>query len=181
MADKSAQNIVDAVNAAKKRSFARFIYALGIRNVGEHISGLLAERFKHIEELMEATEERLINIPEIGPEASSSITAFFRDEKNRKTIRRILDAKVEVEYEPVSKKTLEGFTFVFTGSMKSMSRDEARKKVEYLGAKTAPSVSKKVTHVVAGGEAGSKLDKARELGLIVLNEEEFLGMIRDTG
>lgn len=181
MADKSAQNIVDAVNAAKKRSFARFIYALGIRNVGEHISGLLAERFKNIEELMEATEERLINIPEIGPEASSSITSFFRDGKNRETIRRILDARVEVEYEPVSKKTLEGFTFVFTGSMKSISRDEARKKAESLGAKTAPSVSRKVTHLVAGEEAGSKLDKARELGLMVLDEEEFLQMIRDTG
>jgi DNA ligase (NAD+) len=179
MAEKSAQNIVDAVNAAKKRSFARFIYALGIRNVGEHISGLLAERFKHIEDLREATEERLINIPEIGPEASSSITAFFRDGKNRETINRIL-AKVEVEYEPVSKKTLEGFTFVFTGAMKSMSRDEARKKVESLGAKTAPSVSRKVTHVVAGEEAGSKLDKARELGLTILGEEEFLGMVRDT-
>ncbi|MCX5807852.1 MAG: NAD-dependent DNA ligase LigA, partial [Proteobacteria bacterium] len=162
-------------------SFARFIYALGIRNVGEHISGLLAERFKHIEELMNTTEERLINIPEIGPEASSSITAFFRDGKNRETITRILDAKVEVEYRPVSKKTLEGFTFVFTGSMKSMSRDEARKKVESLGAKTAPSVSRKVTHVVAGEEAGSKLDKARELGLMVLDEEEFLQMILDTG
>ena len=179
MADKSAQNIVDAVNAAKKRSFARFIYALGIRNVGEHISSLLAERFKHIEELMDTTEERLINIPEIGPEVSSSITAFFRDGKNRETIRRILDAGVEIEYEPVSKKTLEGYTFVFTGSTKSMSRDEARKLAESLGAKTAPSVSKKVTHVVAGEEAGSKLDKARELGLAVLSEEEFLGMIQE--
>ena len=180
MADKSAQNIVDAVNAAKKRSFARFIYALGIRNVGEHISALLAERFKNIEELMNTTEERLINIPEIGPEVSSSITTFFRDGKNRETIKRILDAEVEVEYAAVSKKTLEGLTFVFTGSMKSMSRDEARKKVESIGAKTAPSVSRKVTHVVAGEEAGSKLDKARELGLAILDEEEFLGMIRDS-
>ena len=179
MADKSAQNIVDAVNASKKRSFARFIYALGIRNVGEHISTLLAERFEHIEELAEATEEQLINIPEIGPEVSSSIVAFFSDGKNRETIRRILDAGVEIEYGPVSKKTLEGFTFVFTGSMKSMPRDEARKKAESLGAKTAPSVSKKVTHVVAGEEAGSKLDKARELGLTVLSEEKFLEMIQE--
>lgn len=179
MAEKSAQNIVDAVNAAKRRSFTRFIYALGIRNAGEHISGLLAERFKNIEELMDTTEERLVNIPEIGPEVSSSITAFFRDGKNRETIRRILDAGVEVEYGKVSKKTLEGFTFVFTGSMKSMSRDEARKKAESLGAKTAPSVSRKVTHVVAGEEAGSKLDKARELGLTILDEEEFFLMIKE--
>jgi DNA ligase (NAD+) len=177
MADKSARNIIDAINTSKKRSFARFIYALGIRNVGEHISGLLAERFKNIEELMDATEERLINIPEVGPEVSSSITAFFRDNKNRETIKRILDAGIEIVHGEVSKKTLEGFIFVFTGSMNGMSRDEARKKVESLGAKTAPSVSRKITHVIAGEEAGSKLDKARELGLNILNEEEFLKMI----
>jgi DNA ligase (NAD+) len=180
MAEKSAQNIVDAVNASKKRLFARFIYALGIRNVGEHISGLLAERFKHIEELMDTTEERLINIPEVGPEVSNSIVTFFRDAKNRETIRRILDAGMEIVHGEPGNKTLEGLTFVFTGSMKSMSRDESRKRVEALGAKTAPSVSRKVTHVVAGEEAGSKLDKARELGLTVLNEEEFLGMIRES-
>jgi len=179
MADKSAQNITDAIEASKKRPFARFIYALGIRNVGEHISSLLAERFKDIEELTEATEERLINIPEIGPEVSNSITAFFRDDKNRETIRKMVDAGVEVEYKPVNKKTLEGFTFVFTGSMNGMPRDEARRKAESLGAKTASSVSRKVTHVVAGEEAGSKLDKAKGFGLTVLSEEEFLQMIQD--
>jgi DNA ligase (NAD+) len=177
MAGKSAQNIIDAIAASKKRPFARFLYALGIRQVGEHISGLLAERFTSIESLMAADTGILIAIPEIGPEAASSITAFFRDPKNRQTIERILSAGVELEYEQHDAKKLGGLTFVFTGSLSSMSRDQARLKVEELGAKTASSVSKKVNYVVAGEEAGSKLDKARQLGINILTEDEFLEMI----
>ena len=177
MADKSAQNIIDAIAASKKRPFARFLYALGIRQVGEHISGLLAERFKSIESLMAADTGILIAIPEIGPEAASSITTFFRDPKNRQTIERILSAGVELEYEQHDAQKLGGLTFVFTGSLSSMSRDQARLRVEELGAKTASSVSKKVNYVVAGEEAGSKLDKARQLGIKILTEDEFLEMI----
>jgi len=179
MADKSAQNIIDAINASKRRTLSRFIYALGIRNVGEHISGLLSERYQDINALMSATEEELINIPEVGPEVSNSIVTFFNDIKNRETIRRIIDAGVIIERGDISKKPLDGLVFVFTGSLESMSRDEARRRVESLGAKTAPSVSKKVTHVVAGEEAGSKLDKARQLGLAIMNEKEFLKLIAD--
>ncbi len=177
MADKSAQNIIDAIEASKKRPFARFIHALGIRQVGEHISGLLAERFDSIEGLMAADADTLIAIPEIGPEAAGSITAFFSDPKNRETIERILAAGVRPEYEQHTEKRLGGLTFVFTGSLSSLSRDEARIKAEKLGAKTASSVSKKVNYVVAGEEAGSKLDKARQLGLRVLTEQEFLEML----
>ncbi|HNQ63055.1 MAG TPA: NAD-dependent DNA ligase LigA [Syntrophorhabdaceae bacterium] len=177
MADKSAQNIIDAINTSKRRSLSRFIYALGIRNVGEHISGLLSERFADLNGLMSATEEELINIPEVGPEVSSSIVTFFNDIKNRETIRRIIDAGVVIEHGTASKKPLDGLVFVFTGSLEGMSRDDARKKVESLGAKTAPSVSKKVTHVVAGKEAGSKLDKAKQLGIAILDEDEFLRFI----
>ncbi len=177
MADKSAQNIIDAIEASKRRPFARFIYALGIRQVGEHISGLLAERFGSIEELMRADIDTLIAIPEIGPEAANSITAFFGDPKNRATIERILSAGLLLEYEQHGSKKLGGLTFVFTGSLSSMSRDQARIRVEDLGAKTAPSVSKKVNYVVAGEEAGSKLDKARQLGIKILTEEEFLEML----
>ncbi|MCX5813633.1 MAG: NAD-dependent DNA ligase LigA [Proteobacteria bacterium] len=176
MADKSAENIINAINASKKRPFARFIYALGIRHVGEHISVLIAKQYKDIDELTAVKEEELINIPEIGPEVSSSITAFFRDDKNKKTIERILTAGVEIEYKKEDTKPLKGLTFVFTGTMKAMGRDEARKKVETLGAQTSSSISKKVDYLVAGTEAGSKLDKARELGIKVLSEEEFLDM-----
>ncbi|MBP1748149.1 MAG: ligA [Deltaproteobacteria bacterium] len=177
MADKSAQNIIDAIEASKKRPFSRFIYALGIRQVGEHVSGLLAGRFSSIEELMAANVEMLIVIPEIGPEAANSITAFFSDPKNRATIERILSAGVVPEYEQKGNKPLSGRTFVFTGSLASLSRDQARITVEDLGAKTASSVSKKVDYVVAGEEAGSKLDKARQLGIRILTEQEFLQMI----
>jgi DNA ligase (NAD+) len=178
MADKSADNIINAINASKKRPFARFIYALGIRHVGEHISALLAEQYKDMDELAAAKEEELVNIPEIGPEVSNSITTFFKDYKNNKTIERILSSGVEIEYKKEEFKPLKGLTFVFTGTMKNISREEARKKVEALGAKTSSSVSKKVDYLVAGVEAGSKLDKAGKLGIKVLNEEEFVEMTR---
>lgn len=177
MADKSAGNIIDAIKASRKRPFARFIHALGIRQVGEHVAGLLAERFDSMEKLMSADTQMLLAIPEIGPEAASSITTFFRDPKNRETISRILAAGVEFEYKQGRAGKLTGLTFVFTGSLSGMSRDEARAKVEELGAKTASSVGKKVSYVVAGEEAGSKLDKARQLGLAILTEEEFLELL----
>lgn len=178
MADKSAGNIIDAIKASRKRPFARFIHALGIRQVGEHVAGLLAERFYSMDKLMSADTQTLLAIPEIGPEAATSITAFFRDPKNRETISRILAAGVEFEYKKGSAGKLTGLTFVFTGSLTGMSRDEARARVEELGAKTASSVGKKVSYVVAGEEAGSKLDKARQLGLKILSEQEFLELLR---
>jgi DNA ligase (NAD+) len=178
MADKSAGNIIDAIKASRKRPFDRFIHALGIRQVGEHVAGLLAERFDSVEKLMSADTQMLLAIPEIGPEAASSITTFFRDPKNRETISRILAAGVDFEYKQGSTGKLTGLTFVFTGSLSGMSRDEARAKVEELGAKTASSVGKKVSYVVAGEEAGSKLDKARQLNLKILREQEFLELLR---
>ncbi|MCX8110314.1 MAG: NAD-dependent DNA ligase LigA, partial [Syntrophorhabdaceae bacterium] len=179
MADKSAQNIIDAIEDSKKRPFNRFIYALGIRHVGEHISGLLTEHYRDIESLMEAREEELMRIQEIGPEVANSIVLFFQDEKNRHTIERILKAGVEIEYEKTGERPLEGLVFVFTGALTSMSRDEAKKIVESLGAKTSNSVGKKVNIVVAGEEAGSKLDKARQLGIKIIDEDEFLLMVKE--
>lgn len=178
MADKSAGNIIDAIKASRKRPFARFIHALGIRQVGEHVAGLLAERFDSMEKLMSADTQTLLAIPEIGPEAATSITTFFRDPKNRETISRILAAGVEFEYRQSGTSKLAGLTFVFTGSLSGMSRDEARARVEELGAKTASSVGKKVSYLVAGEEAGSKLDKARQLGITILTEQEFLELLR---
>ncbi len=145
--------------------------------MGEHAADLLAERFDSIDKLMAADTQMLLAIPEIGPEAAGSITAFFRDPKNRETIARILAAGVKLEYERGGTRKLAGLTFVFTGSLSSLSRDEARAKVEELGAKTASSVSKKVSYVVTGEEAGSKLDKARQLGLAILTEQEFMDLL----
>lgn len=179
MAEKSAQNIIDAINDSKNPSFKRFIFALGIRNVGEHISGLLSERFNSIENLYSLDEEALMTIPEIGPEVANSIVTFFCDEKNRETIQRILDAGMVIEYKKEGRKPLAGMTFLFTGSLKGMSREDARKHAEALGAKTASSVSKKVDYVVLGEEAGSKADKAHVLGLKVISEEEFLVMLQN--
>ena len=178
MADKSAQNLLDAVSTSKKPSFQRFIYALGIRNVGEHISGLLADKLNSIEDLYTLDEDTLMAIPEIGPEVANSITSFFQDDKNRKTISRMLDAGVVIEYKKEGRKPLLGLTFVFTGALKNMGREEARKKVESLGGKTVSSVSKKIDYVVLGEEAGSKVDKARSLDLKIISEEEFLSLIQ---
>jgi DNA ligase (NAD+) len=178
MADKSAQNLLDAISTSKKPSFQRFIYALGIRNVGEHISGLLADKLNSIEDLYTLDEDTLMAIPEIGPEVANSITSFFQDDKNRKTISRMLDAGVVIEYKKEGRKPLLGLTFVFTGALKNMGREEARKKVESLGGKTVSSVSKKIDYVVLGEEAGSKVDKARSLDLKIISEEEFLSLIQ---
>jgi DNA ligase (NAD+) len=177
MAEKSAQNIIDAINVSRRRPFGRFIYGLGIRHVGEHIAGLLAGRFGDIHELTKADTEALLRIPEIGPEVANSITSFFDDTKNRETIERILTGGVTIEYGKTDKGKLDGLLFLFTGTLKGMSRDEARRKVEELGGKTATSVSQKVTHLVAGEEAGSKLEKAKKLGINILNEEKFLQTI----
>ncbi|MDD5009953.1 MAG: NAD-dependent DNA ligase LigA [Syntrophorhabdaceae bacterium] len=177
MAEKSAQNIIDAINVSRRRPFGRFIYGLGIRHVGEHIAGLLAERFGDIHELTKADTEALLRIPEIGPEVANSITSFFDDTKNRETIERILTGGVTIEYGKTDKGKLDGLLFLFTGTLKSMSRDEARQKVEELGGKTATSISQKVTHLVAGEEAGSKLEKAKKLGIQILSEEELLQTI----
>jgi DNA ligase (NAD+) len=179
MADKSAQNLIDAIDASKKPSFQRFIYALGIRNVGEHISGILADKFSNIQDLYALDEEALMVIPEIGPEVANSIVTFFLDEKNKKTIARMLDAGVSIEYKKEGRKPLLGMTFIFTGALKGMGREDARKRVEALGAKTASSVSKKVDYVVLGEEAGSKADKARSLDLKILSEDEFLAMLQN--
>ncbi|HEY3276410.1 MAG TPA: NAD-dependent DNA ligase LigA [Syntrophorhabdaceae bacterium] len=180
MARKSAGNIVDAIEASKGRSLARFIYALGIRNVGEHLSTVLAEKFEDIDRLIAAGRDELMRIPEIGPEVAESIATFFGDEKNLETIRRIIEAGVVIEHKKPVRRGLDGLTFVFTGTLDRMTREEARRRVEELGAMTAPSISKKVSYVVAGEEAGSKLDKAKSLGIPILTEEEFLRLLQSS-
>jgi DNA ligase (NAD+) len=174
MADKSARNLLDAVEGSKRPSFARFLYGLGIRHVGEHVASLVASRYETIDQLMDAETEALLLIREVGPEAANSIRAFFGDAKNRETIARMIAAGLTITYRTVQTKPLAGKTFLFTGTLERFTRDDARRFVEEQGAATASSVSRKVDYVVAGGDPGSKLTKARSMGITVLSEEEFL-------
>jgi DNA ligase (NAD+) len=178
MGDKLAENLLSAIDASKRRELATFIFALGIRHVGEHTAKLLAASFGSLENLLAATQEELLAVREVGPQVAASISSFFSSEDNRRVIERLLDSGVTPS---VTAKRLGGrFTgtiFVFTGSLESCSRSEAQKMVEAEGGHAAGSVSKKTDYVVAGAEAGSKLEKARQLGVTILTEDDFLQMM----
>ncbi|HWP91640.1 MAG TPA: NAD-dependent DNA ligase LigA [Thermodesulfobacteriota bacterium] len=178
-ADKSASNLEEEIEKSKKIPFDRFINALSIRHVGERMAQILAENFTDIDDLAGATEERLMDIPTVGPEVAKSITRFFRERKNRETMKKILSSGVNIEYKASVKKSdkLKGQTFVFTGALKSFTRDEAKRLVEEHGGVVSSSVTKKTTYVVAGDDPGTKLDKARSLGIKILDEDEFKRLI----
>ncbi|OFZ66699.1 MAG: DNA ligase (NAD(+)) LigA [Betaproteobacteria bacterium RBG_16_56_24] len=182
MGEKSALNLLAAIEHGKQPKLARFIYALGIRNVGEATAKDLARHFGKLKNLMDADETQLQRIPDVGPVVAQSIVAFFMEKHNVDVIEDLLDEKrggvspQESEGEPVEELPLAGKTFVLTGTL-GMSRDEAKARLEALGAKVAGSVSKKTDYVVAGLEAGSKLDKAWEMSVAVMNEQEFLALL----
>jgi DNA ligase (NAD+) len=178
MADKSAQNIIDAIEESKTKPLSKFLYALGIRHVGEATAEDLARRFPRLDDFFHLSEESLMEVEGIGPEVASSVFQFFRDKKNRESIERLKKAGVKViELRVKEKGKLAGKAFLFTGALKSFGRDEARDLVESLGGITASSVSKKVDFVVVGEDPGSKFDKAKELGIKTLTEEEFKKMV----
>jgi DNA ligase (NAD+) len=178
MADKSAQNIIDAIEKSKTKPLSRFLYALGIRNVGETTAEDLARHFSRLDDFFHLSEEALMEVEGIGPEVAASVFQFFRDKKNKESIERLKKAGVKViETKLKEGKKLAGKTFVFTGALKNFERDEARNLVESLGAMIASSVSKKVDFVVVGEDPGSKFDKAKELGIKILTEEEFKKMV----
>jgi len=180
MAEKSARNLVEAIEKRKKPSLSRLIYALGIRYVGEHVARILAGRFKQIRMLMEATEEQLKDVHEIGPQVACSIVTFFNQHKNILIIEKLLQAGVQhlVEKDIHEKqKIFDGKTFVFTGSLENMTRNSAREKVRALGGKTTSSVSKKTDYVVAGKDPGSKYEKAKKFGIKIISENEFNELI----
>jgi len=178
MADKSAQNIIDAIEASKTKPLSKFLYALGIRHVGETTAEYLARHFSRLDDLFHLSEEDLMKVEGIGPEVAASVFQFFRDKKNRDSIELLKKAGVKVIEPKVKEKgKLAGKTFVFTGALKTFGRDEVRNLVESLGGVTASSVSKKVDFVVVGEDPGSKLDKAKELGVKILTEEEFKKMV----
>lgn len=179
MGAKLAENLLKAIEKSKRISLARFIYGLGIRHVGEHLSELLAQHFRSLDALMNATEEELLKVEEVGPTVAQSILLFFRDERNREMIHKLRAAGVTIveEAAPGATGPLAGKTFVFTGTLKNMSRGQAEALVQAAGGRVSSSVSRKTDYVVAGEEPGSKLEKARVLGVTVLSEDEFRKLI----
>jgi len=177
MADKSAQNLVAALEKSKQTTLARFLFALGIRQVGETTAKDLARHFGTLERLMNASVEQLLEVPDVGPIVAASVQTFFAQPHNREVVEQLLAAGVspqESEGEADDRpRPLLGKTLVLTGTLPTLSRDEAKELIEAAGGKVSGSVSKKTHYVVAGSEAGSKLDKARELGVMVLDESEL--------
>jgi len=179
-AEKSAKNLIQAIQSRKEISLARFIYALGIPQVGEETAQDLAEYFGSLDKLKKATLEELLAIKDIGPETANSIYSFFREKRNLLLLKRLLKAGVKIISPPKTKisKTLEGKTFVFTGGLKRFTREEAKEKVRQLGGEVSESVSKKTDFVVVGENPGSKLQKAKKLGVKTISEEEFLELLK---
>ncbi|MDD3884890.1 MAG: NAD-dependent DNA ligase LigA [Gallionella sp.] len=176
MAEKSAQNLVDALEKSKHTTLARFLFALGIRHVGETTAKDLARYFGHLDVIMRADHAALLAVPDVGPVVAQSIADFFAESHNREVVQQLQAAGVHWESHSGDREhlPLSGQTWVLTGTLASMSRDEAKSRLEALGAKVAGSVSKKTGCVIAGTEAGSKLDKARELGVTIWDEQAFL-------
>lgn len=179
MADKSAANVIAAIAASRTRPLERLLFALGIRHVGEHVARLLVEAFGSMERLMNARAEELMQVHEIGPQVAESVTSFFAMPENVKVIERLRQAGVEMApSRGVNGDLLAGQTFVLTGTLSSYTREEAEKLILALGGRPASSVSSKTSYVIAGEAAGSKLNKARALGIPVLTEAEFIEMIK---
>jgi DNA ligase (NAD+) len=180
MAEKSAANILDAIGKSKQTTLARFIFALGIRNVGEATAKDLARHFGTLDALMAADVGALQQVPDVGPVVAASVARFFAEPHNVEVIEQLRAAGVSwTEGEPsaVVNSPIAGKTFVLTGSLPTLTRGEAKDMIEALGGKVAGSVSKKTDYVVAGAEAGSKLDKAQALGLTILDESQFRELI----
>ncbi len=179
MADKSARNLLEAIERSKTAPLARFVFALGIRNVGEATAKDLARRFGNIHALMDADLEALLAVNDVGPVVAQSIVDFFSEPHNREVVEQLLAAGLKLVQETVNtgEGVLAGKTFVLTGALPTMSRDEASALIEAHGGTVSGSVSKKTSYVLAGSDAGSKLDKARELGVTVIDEDELRKLI----
>ena len=182
MGEKSAANLIDAVEKSKRTTLPRLLYALGIPQVGEATALALAQNFGKLEQLLQADAARIQQVPDVGPIVAALVAAFVASPEHRAVIQRLQDLGVswpDVEPLPTvaSDDTLVSQTFVVTGTLESMTREEAQEALIGLGAKVSKSVSKKTSYVVAGSEPGSKLQKAEELGVAVLDEKGFLALL----
>lgn len=179
MGEKSARNLLDAIAVSKTVSLARFIYALGIRNVGEHMGKVLEKAFGILDRLSQASEEELLAIEDVGPIVAQSIRNFFTAESNLQTIEKLIRSGIQFTAASTApqKEGVTGKIFVFTGTLSQLTRDEAQARVEKYGGKSVSTVSKKTDYVVVGENAGSKAEAARRLGVKILSETEFLELI----
>ncbi|MBC7340710.1 MAG: NAD-dependent DNA ligase LigA, partial [Firmicutes bacterium] len=180
MADKSTRNLLEAIAATRDSPLHRLIYALGIRYVGERVSRVLADHFGSMDALAAASQEELTTIPEIGPKIAASVVAFFRQEQTRRLLEKLRKAGVRMEERraaPARESPLAGKTVVFTGTLETMGRKEAEELVASLGGKPSGSVSRHTDYVVVGANPGSKYDRARELGVKILTEDEFRRLV----
>ncbi len=176
---KSSRNLLDEIEASKSRGLARLLFALGIRHVGERLAQILAARFRTLEALEAAGQDELVQTDDVGPKVAESILFFFSQPENRELIRRLRQEGVNdrAAAEAAGPKPLAGQVFVITGTLSGLSRDEARELLEALGAEVGSAVTRKTTGLVVGDSPGSKLDKARELGVRTIGEKEFLEMV----
>jgi DNA ligase (NAD+) len=182
MAEKSAQNILAALEKSKQTTLPRFLYGLGIRQIGESTARDLAKHFGSLDAIMDATEEQLLEVNDVGPIVCSSLRTFFDQPHNREVMEQLRAVGITwQEGEPAERapQTLAGKTFVLTGTFPNLSRDQAKDMLEAAGAKVSGSVSKKTSYVVAGSDAGSKLDKAKELGVAVIDEAQMLALLAE--
>ncbi len=179
MAEKSAANLINAIEKSKSNSLNRLVYGLGIRHVGVRSAWILASRFKHLDRLIEANVEEIQGINEIGPVMAESIFSFFRTEENKMVVEKLKRSGVSIEEKGLSlkSKNLEGRTFVVTGSLEHFSRNEIEELIRRLGANASSSVSKNTDYVIAGKDPGSKFEKAKKLGVKIINENEFKQLI----
>lgn len=182
MAEKSAQNVLNALEKSKSTTLARFIYALGIRHVGESTAKSLARHFGTLDALLEASDEQILAVDDIGPVVAQSILSFLADPLNRELIEQLRAAGIHWEESDPERgnQTLVGKTFVLTGTLPTLKRDEAASMIEVAGGKVAGSVSKKTSYLVAGDDAGSKLAKAQELGVTIIDETELLKLLESS-
>lgn len=181
MGEKSADNIIAALNNSKTTTLQRFLYALGIREVGETTARNLAEHFGSLDKVMSTTEDELQQVSDIGPVVAAHVVGFFRQSYNREVIKKLIAHGIhwpDIAIKPKSEQVLAGKTFVLTGSLESFTRDELTQRLQELGATVSGSVSKKTSYVVVGVEPGSKFTKAQQLGVPVLHEAELLEMIK---
>ena len=179
--EKSAANLIKSIKKSTKRALHNVIYALGIPNVGEYLARVLAEKFRSLDNLRQADMETLVNIDDIGEIVAESVVTYFNDKDNSQMIDRLIGFGIDPKTDQKNDLPLDGKIFVFTGGLSSMSRDEAKEIVRNLGAKASGSVSGNTDYVVSGESTGSKLDKAKELGVKVMNENEFVEFMKGFG